>query len=126
MWLMLQQEKPDDYVIATGETHSVKEFVEEAFKLVGLDWQNHVELDARYRRSTESIFYSEIPIERKKICSGNLESVSRILVRIMVEGDLELARREAHMNDYRVERAESQVGRDVRSLTFEVGRPVLG
>ncbi|HET7623885.1 MAG TPA: GDP-mannose 4,6-dehydratase, partial [Verrucomicrobiae bacterium] len=53
MWLMLQQEKPDDYVIATGESHSVREFLEEAFGCVGLDWKKHVELDPRYLRPSE-------------------------------------------------------------------------
>ena len=45
MWLMLQQEEPDDYVVATGETHSVRELLEEAFSYVGLDWRKHVEID---------------------------------------------------------------------------------
>src|ERR1700755_1342519 len=53
MWLMLQQEEPDDYVIGTGETHSVKEFAEEAFRYVGLDWRRYVEFDTRYSRPTE-------------------------------------------------------------------------
>src|SRR5216117_2193279 len=53
MWLILQQEKPDDYVIATGETHSVREFLEAAFSHVNLDWQKYVEHDARYLRPTE-------------------------------------------------------------------------
>jgi GDPmannose 4,6-dehydratase len=53
MWLMLQQDKPDDYVIGTGESHSVREFVEMAFKLAGLDWQKHVEIDPRYYRPSE-------------------------------------------------------------------------
>ena len=53
MWLMLQQEEPDDYVIATGETHSVREFLEEAFRHAGLNWQDYVEYDARYERPAE-------------------------------------------------------------------------
>ena len=53
MWLMLQQDKPDDYVIATGETHSVREFLDIAFGHVGLDWQKYVEIDPRYFRPTE-------------------------------------------------------------------------
>src|ERR1700726_3762782 len=53
MWLMLQQEKPDDYVIGTGETHSVKQFAEEAFGYAGLDWREYVELDSKYVRPTE-------------------------------------------------------------------------
>src|ERR1700730_3869708 len=53
MWLMLQQRKPDDYVIATGENHSVREFVEHTFDLLGLNWKKHVEIDNRYIRPTE-------------------------------------------------------------------------
>ena len=53
MWLMLQQEAPDDYVIATGETHTVREFLEEAFRHAGLNWQDYVEHDARYERPAE-------------------------------------------------------------------------
>lgn len=50
MWLMLQQDRPDGYVIGTGETHSVKEFLEEVFNYTGLDWQEYVEIDSRYFR----------------------------------------------------------------------------
>nr|MBA2524649.1 GDP-mannose 4,6-dehydratase [Pyrinomonadaceae bacterium] len=53
MWLMLQQEQPGDYVIATGESHSVREFVSAAFEHAGLDWQKHVEIDPRYYRPAE-------------------------------------------------------------------------
>lgn len=53
MWLMLQQDVPDDYVVATGETHSVQEFLEIAFGYVNLNWKNYVEFDARYLRPTE-------------------------------------------------------------------------
>jgi GDPmannose 4,6-dehydratase len=53
MWLMLQQQQPDDYVIATGETHSVRDLVELAFAAADLDWQRHVEVDRRYIRPTE-------------------------------------------------------------------------
>ena len=56
MWLMLQQDTPDDYVLATGETHSVREFLDEAFGLVGLDWQKYVEIDPRYYRPAEVDF----------------------------------------------------------------------
>ena len=53
MWLMLQQPRPDDYVVATGETHSVSDFVELAFAEAGLDWRRYVEIDSRYLRPTE-------------------------------------------------------------------------
>jgi GDPmannose 4,6-dehydratase len=53
MWLMLQQESPDDYVVATGESHSVRDFVELAFGHAGLDWHKHVVIDERFRRAAE-------------------------------------------------------------------------
>lgn len=53
MWLMLRHAEPDDYVLATGETHSVREFLDEAFSCVGLDWQEYLESDPRYFRPTE-------------------------------------------------------------------------
>ena len=53
MWMMLQQEDPDDYVIATGQCHSVQEFAEETFSLLDLDWRDHIRFDRRYLRPTE-------------------------------------------------------------------------
>src|SRR5687768_6233223 len=53
MWMMLQQDMPDDFVVATGETHSIEEFLEEAFSLVGMDWRPYVKKDPRYYRPTE-------------------------------------------------------------------------
>src|SRR5262245_65914959 len=100
MWLMLQQEKPDDYVIATGETHSVEEFVEEAFGLLGLNWRKHVEIDQRYIRPTEVDLLLGDYSKAKKKLPWQPEVSFKELVRIMVEADLELARREAHMNNY--------------------------
>jgi GDPmannose 4,6-dehydratase len=100
MWLMLQQEKPDDYVIATGETHSVKEFVEESFQLLGLDWQKYVKLDDRYIRPTEVDLLLGDASKAKKHLGWAPKVNFKDLVRIMVESDLELAKREAHMNRF--------------------------
>jgi GDPmannose 4,6-dehydratase len=100
MWLMLQQERPDDYVIATGETHSVKEFVEEAFKLLGLDWRKHVEMDPRYIRPTEVDMLLGDYSKAEQELQWKPKVRFKDLVRIMVEADLELAKREAHMNSY--------------------------
>jgi GDPmannose 4,6-dehydratase len=100
MWLMLQQEKPDDYVIATGQTHSVREFVEEVFSLLGLDWQKHVEIDPRYIRPTEVDLLLGDSSKAKKDLGWKPKVAFKELVRIMVEADLELAKREAHMNSY--------------------------
>jgi GDPmannose 4,6-dehydratase len=101
MWLMLQQDKPDDYVIATGETHSVQEFVEAAFGLLGLDWRKHVELDLNYLRPTEVDRLQGDSSKAKKVIGWKPKTAFIDLVRIMVEADLELAKREAHMNNYK-------------------------
>jgi GDPmannose 4,6-dehydratase len=94
MWLMLQQETPDDFVIATGEAHSVRELVELAFAEVGLDWRRHVEIDPRYLRPTEvDALAGDASKARER-----LNWVPRVnfptLVRMMVEHDRGLARRE--------------------------------
>ena len=100
MWLMLQQEKPDDYVIATGQTHSVREFVEEVFSLLGLDWQKHVEIDPRYIRPTEVDLLLGDSSKAKKDLGWKPKVAFKELVRIMVEADLELAKREAYISNY--------------------------
>jgi GDPmannose 4,6-dehydratase len=100
MWLMLQQDKPDDYVIATGETHSVKEFVEETFQLLGMDWRKHVEIDPRYVRPTEVDLLLGDYSKAEKELKWKPKVAFKDLVRIMVEADLELAKREAHMKSY--------------------------
>ena len=96
MWLMLQQPKPEDYVIATGESYSVKEFLENVFSYLGLDWQKYVEIDPYYFRPTE-VDYLRGDSSKAR---NNLNWKPRIgfqeLVRIMTEYDLELAEREAH------------------------------
>jgi GDPmannose 4,6-dehydratase len=100
MWLMLQQDDPDDYVIATGETHSVKEFVEEAFGLLGLDWTKHVERDPNYLRPTEVDTLLGDPSKAKNKLNWQPKTTFKDLVRAMIEADLELAKREAHMRTY--------------------------
>lgn len=92
MWLMLQQEKPDDYVVATGESHSVKEFVEEAFELLGLDWNKHVEVDPRYFRPTEVDMLIGDSSKAQTKLGWQSKVKFKDLVRIMVEADLELAK----------------------------------
>lgn len=97
MWLMLQQDCPDDYVVATGETHSVREFVEETFSLLGLDWRGHVEHDARYERPAEVDLLIGDPAKAKRQLGWNPTVRFKDLVRIMVDADLELARHEARV-----------------------------
>jgi GDPmannose 4,6-dehydratase len=94
MWLMLQQDKPDDYVVATGEAYSVREFVEMAFGHVGLDWNHYVEIDQRYFRPTEVDFLQGDPTKaRDQLGWQPRVSFSR-LVTMMVDHDLDLARQE--------------------------------
>ena len=96
MWLMLQQPKPDDYVIATGETHAVREFVELAFDHAGLDWRKHVAIDKNYFRPTEvDLLLGDSSKARKKL--GWKPKVSfPELVRMMVDSDLEAVNREVY------------------------------
>jgi GDPmannose 4,6-dehydratase len=88
MWLMLQQPEARDYVIATGEMHSVREFVERAFALVGRDWQEFVEIDPRYFRPTEvDVLRGDASLARERL-GWQPRTTFEELVRLMVEADL--------------------------------------
>jgi GDPmannose 4,6-dehydratase len=97
MWLMLQQDEPGDYVVATGETHSVRDFCEEAFNLVGLDWRQHVQHDARYERPAEVDMLIGDSAKAKRQFGWEPKVRFKDLVKIMVEADLEKAKREAQI-----------------------------
>jgi GDPmannose 4,6-dehydratase len=99
MWLMVQQDQPDDYVVATGETHSVQEFVEAAFGHVGLDWQKHVKYDARYERPAEVDLLVGDASKAKRQLDWEPKVKFQELVQIMVDADLVAAshRKEARM-----------------------------
>ena len=92
MWRILQQDEPDDYVIATGETHSVREFCEEAFGHVGLDWHDYVEHDARYERPSEVDLLLGDPSKAKRVLGWEPKVTFRELVRMMVDADLAAVR----------------------------------
>jgi GDPmannose 4,6-dehydratase len=94
MWLMLQQPEPDDYVIATGESHSVREFLDEAFGLLDLDWRQYIVVDPRYFRPTEVDCLQGDPKKAEERLGWRPKVGFKELVRIMVEHDLELARQE--------------------------------
>ncbi|MEI6561697.1 MAG: GDP-mannose 4,6-dehydratase [Verrucomicrobiota bacterium] len=94
MWLMLQQDQPDDYVCATGETHTIREFCQECFGLLGLDWEKYVKYDTRYERPSEVELLIGDPAKLKKQIGWEPKTKFKDLVRIMTEADLELARRE--------------------------------
>ena len=97
MWLMMQQERPDDYVIATGETHSVREFCEEAFALLDLDWERYVQHDTRYERPSEVELLIGDASKAKRELGWEPKIRFKDLVRIMVEEDLKLARQDLAM-----------------------------
>lgn len=89
MWLMLQQEKPDDYVISTGETHSVREFLEEAFAYVNLKWEDYVEIDPRYFRPAEVDLLLGDSTKAKQKLGWEPKVTFKALVELMVDADLE-------------------------------------
>jgi GDPmannose 4,6-dehydratase len=96
MWLMLQQERPDDYVVATGETHTVEDFLVEAFGYVGLDWHQYVEIDPRYFRPAEVDVLRGDASKARRVLGWAPTTSFRDLVRLMVDADLKLAGASGH------------------------------
>jgi GDPmannose 4,6-dehydratase len=94
MWLMLQQEKPDDYVVATGQPHSVRELCEEAFSYVGLDWQDYVVVDPQFIRPAEVDQLVGDANKAHKVLGWQPTISFRELIRMMVDADLALLRKE--------------------------------
>jgi len=92
MWLMLQQAKPDDYVVATGETHSVREFLEAAFAHAGLDWRKHVEIDSNYYRPTEVDLLVGDASKAKKQLGWEPKTKFNDLVKLMVDADMQMVK----------------------------------
>ncbi|HLG19514.1 MAG TPA: GDP-mannose 4,6-dehydratase [Bdellovibrionota bacterium] len=88
-WKMLQQEKPDDYVVATGETHSVREFLTEAFSAARLKWEDHVEIDPKYFRPTEVDVLIGDASKAKRVLGWTPKTTFRQLVKIMLKADCE-------------------------------------
>jgi len=95
MWRMLQEDEPDDFVLATGESHSVSEFLEEAFGYVDLDWREHVKIDPRYYRPAEVDALQGDASKARRILGWKPQVSFIDLVHMMVDADMELARREA-------------------------------
>jgi GDPmannose 4,6-dehydratase len=91
MWKMLQHEYADDFVIGTGESHSVREFLDEAFGYVELDWNEYVRIDPRYYRPTEVDYLLSDPGKAQRELGWEPRVFFKDLVRIMVDADLELA-----------------------------------
>jgi len=96
MWMMLQQHKPDDFVIATGETHTVKEFTEIAFSHAGLDWKKFVKTDKKFLRPAEVDCLVGDASKAKKILGWKPKINFQQLVKMMVDSDMELIEKEAN------------------------------
>jgi GDPmannose 4,6-dehydratase len=96
MWLMMQQPNADDYVIATGETHSVREFLDTAFDYAGIDWKKHVEIDQRYFRPTEVDFLQGDATKARRVLKWKPRVGFRELVKIMVDADMQLVERQVY------------------------------
>jgi len=100
MWLMLQQDRPDDYVIATGETHSVREFLDEVFGHLELAWKDYVEIDPKYYRPTEVDFLLGDATKAKEVLGWEPKVTFKELARIMTDADMKLAEEEKILKDH--------------------------
>jgi GDPmannose 4,6-dehydratase len=110
MWMMLQAPEPDDYVVATGETHSVREFLEKAFSLLDLDYRDYIAHDPRYERPAEvDVLLGDASKARAKLGWHPKVSFDE-LVEMMVEADLIIAQNEQALNDFRSERPRNAGG----------------
>ncbi len=98
MWLMLQQDTPEDYVIATGESHSIREFLDEAFGYAKLEWKKYVEIDSRYFRPAEVDELIGDTSKAKKKLGWSPKVTFRELVRLMVDADIELLNKRQELN----------------------------
>ena len=99
MWLMLQQDEADDYAVATGESYSVREFLEAAFTHAGLDWKKHVELDPQYLRPNEVESLLGDPTKAREKLGWKPRTGFTELVHMMVDADMESAAREKTLLD---------------------------
>ncbi|HRT27149.1 MAG TPA: GDP-mannose 4,6-dehydratase, partial [Syntrophales bacterium] len=109
MWLMVQQDEPDDYVVATGETYSVREFVEKVFEKLDLDYRKHVIIDKRYFRPTEvDVLLGDAAKARKKLGWSPKVGFDR-LIDMMVKADMELAEKEKTLRDAGYEWVEKRM-----------------
>ncbi len=109
MWMMSQQDQPDDFVIATGESHSVREFLEEAFSLLDLVWRMYVEIDPRYFRPTEVHLLQGDASKARRNLGWEPKVSFKELVKMMIEADLKLARKEAFLNEHSKSEARERV-----------------
>jgi GDPmannose 4,6-dehydratase len=100
MWLILQYEKPEDFVIATGQSHSVREFLDEVFNYLGLDWHKYVEVDPRYFRPTEVDFLQGDASKAAKLLGWKPKVGFRDLARMMADADMKIAEKEKILKEH--------------------------
>ena len=100
MWLMLQQDNPDDFVIATGETHSVREFVQEVFCCLDMDWQKYVEVDPKYFRPTEVDLLLGDATKAAKVLGWKPKVSFKELAKMMTDADMKIARQEKLITEH--------------------------
>ncbi|UCF14305.1 MAG: GDP-mannose 4,6-dehydratase [Phycisphaerales bacterium] len=100
MWLMLQQNRPDDFVVATGETHSVREFVDEVFGYLDLDCQKYVEIDPRYFRPSEVDYLEGDASKARKVLKWEPKVAFKELAKMMTDADMKIAEREKIIDDH--------------------------
>jgi GDPmannose 4,6-dehydratase len=98
MWMMLQQEKPDDFIIATGESHSILEFIEHTFDYLELDWKKYVISDPKYFRPSEVDYLQGNATKARTILGWKPRTNFIQLIKIMVDSDLKLAKQELLSN----------------------------
>jgi len=101
MWLMLQQNRPDDYIVATGETHSVKEFVIEVFSYLNMDWQQYVEIDRRYFRPSEVDCLQGDASKAKQVLKWEPKVTFKELAKMMTDADMKIAQNEKIIKDHK-------------------------
>jgi len=99
-WLMLQQDKPDDYVVATGQSHSVREFVDEVFSYLDLDWHKYVEIDQRYFRPSEVDYLQGDASKAKKVLKWEPKVTFTELARMMTDADMKIAENEKIIKEH--------------------------
>lgn len=100
MWLILQYDKPDDYVIATGRTHSVREFLDEVFGYLDLDWKNYVETDPRYFRPSEVDLLQGDASKARKVLNWKPKVTFEQLAKMMTDADMKLAKEQKLLADH--------------------------
>jgi GDPmannose 4,6-dehydratase len=100
MWLMLQQDQPDDYIVATGENHSVREFLDEVFGYLDLDWHEYVEVDQRYYRPTEVDVLLGDASKAKRVLKWEPNVTFGELARMMTDADMKIARHEKIIKEH--------------------------